>query len=382
MELKHLIPYRLDGTETPWSKIILDGLDYTPEDETEWAAVNLYLAHNPVVGHEILQATSIEMGNYDPILAYYGGIPDYDEHGIIVNNDQVTQARSVDWTTLSIEWPESDELGFRLYCDYHESTKICEMELFCAVEDIGSSMAGSVSVIYSSYNETLWLSDTSQDIHGNVNAFIGDTPRYITVEIAPITEIELKNINVNIGEGNFFLGEKGCQSELLPVVSKTNVENISVPLLFKNIYGDSYDLYVDIIKDTIVEDGLIFYSRLNNRESITNPEIGSDSYYKKEPNYALRNDNYNVAINCPVYGLKNLIDGAQAWYSHDNGYSWNNFGSLVSNENINFSNITTGDFSVINIPIISRNRYWKIGWLAEDHSQMNIREMSFIMMKK
>ena len=370
-----LIPYRIDGVNTPWSKLILDGIDYIPEDKTEWDTINLYLAQNPIIGHEILEASSIQIGNYDPVLAYYGGSQDYDEYGTIINNDQLTQTRSIDWTTLSIEWPESNEFGFRLYCDYHESTKICEMELFCTVDDVGSSMAGSVSVVYSDYEEILWLSDTSQDIHGNVNALIGDTPRYITVEIAPITEIELKNIGVNIGQGDFFLGEKGCQSEILPVSSKINNENESMPVIFKNTYGDIYDLYVDIIKDTRKEDGLVFYSRLNNKDSITNPEVGADSYYKKEPSYIIRNDNYNVAINCPVYGLKNLIDGATAWYSNDNNYSWDVFGPLSSDENIDFSNIDSGSFSVINLPVISRNRYWKIGWLAEGHSQMNIREM-------
>lgn len=370
-----LIPYRLDGTETPWSRVVLDGLGYVPEDEIEWAAVDLYLAKNPIIGHEILQPTSVTVGKYDSVLAYYGGTVDYDESGTIINNAQITQARSIDWTTLSIEWPETNELGFRLYCDYHESTKVCEMELFCTVDDIGSSMAGSVSVIYSDYGESLWLSDTSQDIEGNVKAFVGDTPRYITIEITPITEIELKNINVNIGEGGIFLGEKGCQSEILPVVSKINSENESVPVIFKNIYDGIYDLYVDIIKDTMVDSGLIFYSRLNNQESITNPEVGADSYYKKEPNYDIKNDNYNVAINCPVYGLKNLVDGAEAWYSNDNEYSWHSFESLSSDSDVDFSNIATGDFSIINLPVISRNRYWKIGWLADDHSQMNIREM-------
>lgn len=370
-----LIPYRLDGTNTPWSKLTLDGLGHIPENETEWSAVDLYLANNPVIGHEILQLVSIKIGNTDSVLEYYGIDADYEEKNLIVNNDQLTQATSVDWTTLSIEWPESNELGFRLYCDYHESTKICEMELFCSVDDVGSSMAGSVSVVYSTYGETLWLSDTTQDLYGNVDAFIGDTPRYITVEISPITEIELKNININVGDGDFFLGEKGCQSEVLPAVSKTNNENESMPVMFKNTYGGVYDLYVDIIKDTRKEDGLIFYSRLNNKDSIINPEVGADSYYKKEPSYIIRNDNYNVAINCPVYGLKNLIDGATAWYSNDNNYSWDVFGPLSSDENIDFSNIDSGSFSVINLPVISRNRYWKIGWLAEGHSQMNIREM-------
>ena len=370
-----LIPYRLDGTETPWSKIILDGLDYTPENEIEWAAIDLYLAKNPIIGHEILQSTSVTIGNYDPVLAYYGGGVNYDETGTIINNGQVTQARSVDWTTLSIEWPETDELGFRLYCDYHESTKICEMELFCTADDVGSSMSGSVSVIYSSYGESLWLAESLQDIDGNVKSFIGDTPRYITIEISPITEIELKNIDINIGDEDFFLGEKGCQSEILPVVSKIGSENEAVPVIFKNIYDGIYDLYVDIIKDTRAEDGLIFYSRLNNQELITNPEVGADSYYKKDPNYSIKNDNYNVAINCPVYGLKNLIDGAEAWYSNDDGYSWHNFGTLSSDGDIDFSNIAGGDFSVINLPVLSRNRYWKIGWFAEDHPKMNIREM-------
>ena len=369
-----LIPYRSDGVDTPWSRLILDGLDYVPENETEWGAVDLYLSHNPVVGHEILEASSVQIGNYDPVLAYYGGSPTYDERGTIINNDQLVQARSVDWTTLSIEWPTSNELGFRLYCDYHESTKICEMELFCTVEDVGSSMAGAVSVTYSTYGETLWLSDPSQDIYGNVTAFIGDTPRYITVEIAPITEIELKSINVNIGEGGLFVGEKGCQSMVLPEVSKINEENTSVPILFKNVYNGIYDLYVDIIKDIRTDDGLIFYSRLNNKESITDPEVGSDSYYKKEPRYAIRNDNYNVAINCPVYGLKNLVDGAEAWYSYDAGYSWNNWGPISSGGLVDFGKLSEIRRTVVNLPVLKRSKWWKIGFFDPTVS-MKAKEM-------
>lgn len=341
-----LIPYRLDEYNTPWTKVILDGSVYTPEDTNKWGTLDLYLAHNPIIGSTVL---------------------DY-EKGKIVNNDQFNQSLNIDWAILTMEWPESEELGFRLYCDYHESTKICELELFCTVVDIASSITGAISVDYSLYGEGVLLSETVQDSISTVSAFIGDTPRYITIEIEPIIGMSIKNININLGTGDFFLGEKGCQQYALTPGAKTGEIGETFLTSFKNVYGQEYDLCVDIVESTIATKGLLFYSKLNNSESIVNTEIGPDAYYRKGCDYAIANANYNVAINCFVYGLKNLADDADVWYTHDNMYSWKYLGKFSGESNADFINLPDMTMTTLNMPVLKRSKWWKIGFLDSNIS--------------
>ena len=373
----NLIPNRSDGFDTPWSRVILDDTECVPENEELWSRLSLYLGTNPIIGHEIINITSITPDKKEHMMEYFSSHAGsgYYATGTVTNNEQNYQALVTDWTTLTIEWPPFEELGFRLYCDYHESTKICEMELFCSVLNVGSLMSGSVSVAYSEYGDSIWLSEIIQKADNHAYAFIEDTPRYITVEIDPIVDMTLQEVCVSISSEDVFLGEKGCQQQVFPIVAKTGSSGESFPVYFKNVYGKPYDLYVDIEAPISVDEGLIYYSKMNNEESILNPEVGADSYYKKGSHYDIRNDNYNVAINCPVYGLKNLVDGAEAWYSNDEGVSWYNFGTLSSDVNVDFSNLSDSDISVIHLPVLLRNRYWKIGWLAEDHPTSQIREI-------
>ena len=72
-----------------------------------------------------------------------GGMGFYQEFEV-VNNDQYLASLSIDWTILEHQLPPIRGKGFRLYCDYHESTKICEMELFCSVENIDSALGAQL----------------------------------------------------------------------------------------------------------------------------------------------------------------------------------------------------------------------------------------------
>ena len=371
-----LIPNRLDGVDTPWSRIILDGMECVPENEELWNKLDLYLGKNPIIGHEIIKITSVIAGEYDPYIDYvspYGGVA-YNKTGIIINNDQQHQALTVDWTTFTIEWPASEELGFRLYCDYHESTKICEMELFCSISNTGSLIAGSIAATYSEYGDSIWLPEIIQKADNCAYIFIGDTPQYITVEISPIIDMTLKEICVNISSDDVFLGEKGCQQQVFPIEAKTGDSGDSFPIQFKNVYGKPYDLYVNIETPICIDNGLIYYSKMNNEDSILNPKIGADSYYKKGLHYGIRNNNYNVAINCPVYGMKNLIDNAVAWYSYDNGNSWSVLDSLSSAVSVDINNLPDMCMTMLNIPVLKRSKWWKIGFLDSDVF-MNVREI-------
>lgn len=377
-----LIPYRTDGTNTPWTEIILDGHSYKPENTESWELLNLYLANNPCVGGMIYKSSGIkefsigdreDFGNvieYDPL----GGMVYY-ETGSIANNEQYIQAVAIDWTNIVHKWEPVMAKGFRFYCDYHESTKICEFEVYCIVENYKPSIAGMVGVSYSSYGDLLWLGNVGENVDGDgVSAFIGDTPRYINVEITPITEIKLRSLNIDVSSEDVYTGEKGCDSLVLLESSKIDTINESDIISFKNVYGRPYDLYVDIDSGSDSNKGLIFYSKLNNADSITNPVVGSDAYYKKQDDYKLLNYQGNVAINCPVYALKNLADGAKTWYSYDDEQSWSYLGEISSSTSIDFSNASTTTITIIMLPTIVRSKWWKIGFYDKRIS-MTVREI-------
>jgi hypothetical protein len=363
-----LLANRTDGTNTPWNKIILDGLAYTPDDEQRWANLSLYLAENPCMGRPIMQILSEEISFDGPMgggsnAAYFdalGGMMYYAQ-GKILNNKQYIQATNIDWTIISYEWDTIRAKGFRLYCTNHQSTKICEFEVFCMVENIKSSLGGSVDIMYSDYGDYWWPAE-SKEVDNGLDSFIGDTPQYININIIPITEIALSDVTINVSYDDVFMGDKGCQYILLPTDTKIDAENAPQIISFKNIYDRPYDLYVDIASDELIDEGVAFFSVMNDEESITNPRIGADAYYRKHEDYLLLNYQKNVAINCPVYRLNNLLEGAHAWFSHDKEYSWKYWGQIVDGKNINFLNLPDAAITTINLPVLKRSQWWKIGF--------------------
>lgn len=362
--------------KTPWTAIRLDGIEYLPEDTYRWDSMSLYLAENPCVGTAIKKITGVSEVSYDETLAYYtddGGLQ-YMAGGIILNNDQFIQATATDWSTIEHEWSPMQAKGFRLHCNNHKSTKICEMELYCQVENVKSSMASSLNVSYSEYGDYWW---PVNGVEGNNSAiaFIGDSPRYVNIVVKPINQIELNEIKLNVSSEDVFMGEKGCKTDFLPKETmRGKVDNEPYIVNFKNTYGQPYDLYVDIGRDTLKDDGTVFFSLMSDNDSISNPLIGPDSYYRKHPEYIFRNYNSNVAINCPVYALRNLVQGATAWFTYDKDYSWKRFGQLTAGQSVNFSNLPNMAITTINMPVINRSKWWKIGF-KDQRVVMKVREI-------
>ena len=345
-----------------YSAVTMDNQKIEKNGGYSYDVVKDYLFVNPCHGEPIFKFS----GERDLSGAYLGKIDNYIEY---------LAASNLDWSYLSHEFGPTTCKGFRFYCDYHYSTKITEMELYCRVDDLGSNLVGGMSVAYSHYEELWWQASLTQNSNTSVTADIKDTPRYFTIEIEPITEMTLSEIIFNVKDDELYVGEKGCEYQVLPVHSKVDVINEAKVVEIKNIYNSDYDLYVDIADDEDVESRLIFHSKMNSVESITNPEVGPDASYHKSEDYPLVGNYKNCAINNDCYGLKNLIDGRKSYYSHDNSYTWFEFKTLASGVDINFSNITSSNFSVISFPVYYRERYWKIGWLCEDHIAMNVREM-------
>lgn len=376
-----LIPNRTDGFETPWEKIVLDGLDYVPEDEFRWADINLYLAKNPCIGHPLLVTTGVLEAAFDgplgdgALAAYfdkYAGLQYY-ATGKIINNKQYIQATKTDWSTIEFKFPPREGGGFRFYCSNHQSTKICEFEVYCVVKNVKSSIGGSADIMYSMYGDYWWPAK-NEEIPTGIRSRINDTPRFVDITIKPIAEISLSDIEIDISYEDVPMGEKGCQYIALPEDTKRGMVSKSISIDFKNVYNKPYDLYVDIGGNSLLDSGVAFYSLMNDRDSISNPVVGVDAYYRKHKDYPLLNYQKNVAINCPVYKLNNLIEGAHAWFSHDRGDSWESLGIISSGKDINFKNLPNAAITTINLPILKRSQWWKIGFY-DSRIVCNIREI-------
>jgi len=350
-----------------YSAITIDGRRIV-KDGPGYNDVNLYLFANPSVSRPVVELTGelIPMG---------WGMPP-GRPGYIQNNDQSLQADNTDWTVITHEFEPIDCKGFRYYTDYHESTKVCEMEVYCYVEDVGTSMVGSIYVSTSHYGDLWWVTSLAENEDTSVTAFVGDTPRYISIEITPITNMRLNEIRFDIKKDDIYMGEKGCQYELLPIHSKRDSTNDGTSIDVKNVYGGKYDLYVNIAEDAELDSGLAFFSTLNSLSSITKPEVGPNARYYKEDDYLIRNDYGNCAINNECYGLRNLIDGKSAYYSYLGAeQGWQEFGTLETGVSIDFSNIEGSRITTIHLPVFSKNRYWKFGWFCGGHPTTNVREI-------
>jgi len=368
-----------------YTKITLDNVE-SYEGSPNYNAIEPYLFQNPCTGHKIYHTTAPALYEWDPI--YSDVIRDYSpetgygaESGYFVtqtfqvdNADAWSTARRVDWQVIEHEWDPIVCKGFRIYCDYHKSTKITELELYGVAEDIGSNMAGGIVVTFSDYGEVWWPTESVQNTEDSVEVFIGDSPRYFSFEIVPVTETRYDDIVIQVKTEDLYAGRKGCEYIYYSGESKINTINKGQVVEVKNNYGAPYDLSIDIAPGKLIEEGLLFYSDLKNAASIFNPAIGPDARYYKLDEYSLMNQDYNCAINCHTFGLHNLIDGVTAHYTYNDMLSWEEYGQLNHGSSIDFYNLPTTSKTIIYIPQIKRNRYWKFG-PTDPYNSMNIREM-------
>jgi len=368
-----------------YTKIILDNVEFH-EDSPTYNMVADYLFKNPCTGHMIKSATSPLIYEWDPVLSDvvedFSGTAQYmQESGYytyqrftVDNSDAWQTARRVDWQIIEHQWEPVACKGFRIYTDFHKSTKITEIELYGVAEDIGSSLAGSVVMTFSDYGEEWWPTESVQNTEDKVEIHIGDSPRYFTLEIVPVTETRYDDVVIYVKTEDVYAGAKGCEYIYNAEEAKIGVENAGQAITVKNNYHAPYDLYVDISAGNLTDDGLIYYSSLSDLQSIANPVIGPDSRYYKLTDYPLLNQDYNCAINCHTFGLKNLIDGATAYYSYNDMFNWDRWGTLSNGSSINFYNLPESSRTTVFLPSLSRSRYWKFG-LSDPDLSMNVREM-------
>jgi len=332
-----------------YTAITLDDVRYTSVTPG-YDNISAYIFQNPTNAYPEKVTTWV---NEDPTVPVV-------ERGYISNYEEYMQQQVVDWLTIKHEFDEVFCRGFRIYSDYHMSTKITEIELYCRADDLEASLAAGISMSYSHYEELWWPVDIEDETNAQATGQIDDTPRYMNVQVEPITTIELSNVLFTVNSEDVYSGEKGCEYEIVPANNKINAVNEAEIFYLKNVYDRPFNLYVDIAKDPGKNESLVFFSKLDSYDSITNPEVGPGAQLSKgDEDYLLYHQNNVCSINCPTYGLKNLIDEKQSYYSEDSGYTWTSYGELSHGESIDLSNLETGNMTTAYINVTYRERYWR-----------------------
>lgn len=274
-----------------------------------------------------------------------------------INKDAYLASLFADWTILEHEFDEIECKGFRIYCNEHYSTKITEIELYSKLAT-DPSLSDNLTISFSDYGN-VWRSVSLSSAGNNkVSAFVGGSPRYFKIEIDSATQFEINELEVNVGD-QFVMDN--CDDEVLLQEAKGNGASASTSITFENVYDKPFDLSVDIPRDLVASStGLLFSSPLSSESSIETPEIGPKAILYEREDYPITNYNGQCAINCECYGLKNLVDDKDAYYTSRG--VWYSFGTLTSGISLNYCNTDERilNKTIIDIDTVHSSLYWKI----------------------
>lgn len=315
-----------------YTTIKLDGLVYDPTDDL---VSNPYIFSNPMSSKPIYASGDTDLINWEVVQAAHG----------------------TDWTIIEHDFEPVLCKGFRVYTDYHHSTKITEMEVYSKMAT-SPSLVDNVMLSFSDYGD-IWTAATFEEVNSeHINAFIGGAARYFNLEFESANEFLLNEIEMVVGDQ---VKIAKCDDVVLLDHAKSGVINASTPIDIENVYDKPFDLYVDLPKEVTETNDIIFWSKLGSYSQIDEPEIGPGCKLHKEDDYPIRNDNGQCAINVPAYGLKNLAHDKEAYYSYnDEDYIY--WGTITSGTSVDFCNDEYKDMHVSEFTFTGpSSEYWKIG---------------------
>jgi len=310
-----------------YNSVKLDGIEYLPGD-------NDYIFNNPTSAR-----VRYASGNKDPI-----------------NWEEYSASIGTDWTIIEHNFDEIESLGFRIYTNHHNSTKISEIELYSKMKTT-PSLLDNVTLSFSDYGE-IWVSPSFNELtSGKIQAFLGGAPRYITMEFDASTEFSINEIELLVGDQ---VKTGDCSDIVLLDHAKSGAVNEATPITLENVYDKPFDLTVDLPRQTYEVDNLVFWSKMGSYDEIEKPEIGPGCKLFKSDDHNIRNDNSQCAINTPSYALKNILSNSKNAYYNEDDEHWQSYGTISSGVSLDFCNNSyrKTEFTFNSVS----SEYWKIGF--------------------
>ena len=314
----------------------------------------------PVYNSVTMDGVRYDSDNNEDIAPYMFSNPcsveaEHNGEGIMINTVNFFAAMQCSWTVLEHEFTPVDAHDFNIYCTYHNSTKIAELEVYSRAY-LEPSLIDNTQMKYSAFGIE-WKDAIFTTQEGAISAFIGGSPQFIQLLLQTTSSFTLNEISITTGDQ---VKTTKCDTLLLLDDTKSGAIGESTEFVIENIYDRPFDLIVDLPKDTSSSNGLIYWSKLGGQEDILSPSVGPPAILRKAKDKKLLLQDKQFVINNPCYGLMNIVDGKEAYYTYNN-ITWEYYGTLVSGTSISFykNEYTYTHKNSITFPAVS-SKYYKI----------------------
>ena len=283
-----------------------------------------------------------------------------------VNQDQVSTAYHVNWNIIEHTFDSVECGGICIHTDNHQSTKINELEVY-SMFPVDSTLVDNIDLQHSEYGE-FWR--VVAFIEGNdnnvINAPIAASPRYLTIDISSQLDFELYGIGVYVSEEAKI---EDCKNSILLSNTKIGGTSDVKRIELENIFNRPYDLSVNLPSELFKNTSILSWMTMDSEDSIKYPEVGPGGIIHKNDDFLIRNDNLQCAINCPCFGLKNLLLDKDIYhYAHGSDDGWELL-TTYSGESLCYYGLNLCYETIITFDNVSA-QYWKITTNVSDSSSV------------
>jgi hypothetical protein len=303
-----------------YTKVVLDDMVFDVTDEDMDQGARAFLFNNPT-------DSTWKRGPFNEALDGFE----------LANPEEAYGSAFASWNVIEHEFDSVNTKAIQLYTNKHRSTKLMEIEVYSSISN-EASLLDDVVVQYSR-EEDLWFFAALEDVviagETVAAALINDNPRYLSLEVRSSSTIRFTEFSLQLNEDAVRSGETKCLESIHFPTTKRGVVNPATSFPIWNTYEEDLDMQVDIPRDE-GDQHLILWSKMGSADELAIPEIGPAGTYYKNPDYPLQNMDYNVAINCPCWGLQNLANGKDVYYNYGDT-EWFYWGTYASGTSFDFS---------------------------------------------
>ena len=244
------------------------------------------------------------------------------ENAVCINGEAVRVISQAKWFVYECNFGPVDAYGFRIYTDYHKSTRISEIEVYSTfdVDKKNEIVLSDILNVSTSKYGDLWSNIDFNTEDDKSVGIIGDSPRYIKFEfIGGNSTFQINEIE-GVLDNNIKL--EGCLNTVFLEDSKNNVINKATEFKLTNTYDIPLDLDININKDLITSDRILLHNIPDSYDHVSNSLIGpGGKVYKYHEAHTIKTVYGNCSSGAKCYLLKNLAAGKKYYYNIDDN-SW------------------------------------------------------------
>ncbi len=290
---------------------------------------NVFLK-NPVLLEPIANGIRSPQRGVDYVesLAEIGGLDNFGEQQTFI---------ALQWTRFEWNFEALRMHALRWSSDFHWSTKISEMQVF-GVSESKESLGDNVQVLFSEDGENFFIADVLNATETTSEHKVGNSPQFLRLVIRPTLQLSLSEIGVEFEEDQICFGTEGRLGNSTSVEdARVGSVGASQPLIITNNMGEEANLSVDIAADIQSAQQLLYFSKLQSANDITQPQVGPPGRVDFVSDKVLKEEE-NIAINATAYGLLNLTGDTDGTLESD---------ELLTNTGFETGNLTSWDLEVV-----------------------------------